>query len=77
MKTGELMSNGYRVQSQRTKAKLEENLDLVLDCMCRTLQLPADNPRIQIIQLQVYNALMWTADDVLSQAVKDGYVATR
>lgn len=53
------------MQTQRTKAKIEENLAL----LCATLGLDQTSVDIAVQQkiLAVYNALRWTADDVEAQ----------
>lgn len=59
MIVGEVV-NGMRAMTPRTKAKLAENTKLLLDALAL--------PNADAEQL-IYNALSWTADDVLAQAI--------
>jgi hypothetical protein len=69
MKVGELSAINERAMSPRTKIKLEENFRLI------TSRLGDDAP--EDITSMIYSALRWTADDVLTQAIEDGYVSTQ
>lgn len=78
MIVGEVV-NGMRAMTPRTKAKLEENCGLALES---SLKLAVEDvgmmdqlAREAIYQI-LYNALSWTADDVLAQAIADGYKPT-
>jgi Arc/MetJ family transcription regulator len=54
-------------QTERTEAKIEENTALILKDIKRAV---LDLSSVEII---LREALRWTADDVLKQAMADGY----
>ena len=71
---GEELTGG-RARTYRTKAKLEENAaQLVRDV--RSLA-PLSLAAVEQITLLVNASLSWTADDVLAQAIADGYKPTQ
>lgn len=77
MKVGQLTETGLRAMTPRTKAKLAENADNLMAFLGRMSgeQYPSDEDCAAAMRKVVDNALVWTADDVLAQAVADGYVS--
>ena len=67
MKVGTPSPSGIHWMTARTREKLQENTDQLI----KNLGMDSDTA-----STVVYNALLWTADDVLAQCVADGYVST-
>jgi hypothetical protein len=75
MKIGERTSTHLLLQSQRTIEKVRENAALFM------VQIKNSCPELAKKQedwllFSITGCLSWTANDVLSQAVDDGYVST-
>jgi hypothetical protein len=73
-KVGTLTPTNLRFQSPRTVQKINENTDLLVKDVYRLLVQCSDE---KAFREAAYNALSWTANDVLAQAVSDGYVSTQ
>lgn len=66
------MDNYWKVEgvalTSRTKAKIEESLDIFLKNLTQTLELPENHPKVQHLQYIFYSVLQWMAEDVMKQA---------
>lgn len=77
MKVGEVSATNFRAMTPRTKQKLDESVkQLIVDMQEIARVTLNEDELLQRVELMFYAALRWTADDVLGQAVDDGYVST-
>lgn len=75
LKLGQKGPTGFTAQTPRTRAKLDENVDsLVADIKLR-LHVTFTEDEEEKMRMLFYSALAWTADDVMAQAVADGYTS--
>jgi len=75
-KIGDLTATNFRVQSARTKEKLSENTENAVTDILKIVGVPLSLDVHEKLAFLIYSSLTWTADDVLAQAVDDGYKST-
>lgn len=82
MKVGELSNTNMRAMTPRTKFKIDETLDILVKGIFTDPDPDefgeghTEEQKLLSIRIRLYNALRWTADDVLAQAIDDGYKPT-
>jgi hypothetical protein len=72
---GDRLPNGTIQQSIRTTNKIEENLACIVRDFDRIAPGLSDAKKQELATV-IWNGLAWTAEDVLKQAIEDGYKAT-
>lgn len=76
-RVGTLDVCNFYQQAPRTMQKLDENCGLAVNAILGIIPPGQSLDVHERITRVLYDALRWTADDVLGQAVEDGYEATR